>query len=106
AFTACVSPFGVYDLHGNVAEHMNLPLGPAELASRGGTGATEMKVSWFIFLRAEAHEDDCRWRAKDWHPSRITDEDSHRNYHLGFRCCKDVQPSGDAGTPEEDSGTP
>jgi sulfatase modifying factor 1 len=90
AFPACVSPFGVYDQHGNAAEHMNLPLAPAELASRGGTGATEMKGSWFIFAREEAHEDDCRWRAKDWHPSALMDEDSHRNYHLGFRCCKDV----------------
>jgi formylglycine-generating enzyme len=90
AFPACVSPFGVYDLHGNVAEHMNLPLAPAQLASRGGTGATEMKGSWFIFLRAEAYEDDCRWRAKNWHPSDLMAEDSHRNYHLGFRCCADV----------------
>src|SRR5207237_83632 len=36
AFPGCVSSFGVYDLHGNVAEHMNLPTDPGELASRGG----------------------------------------------------------------------
>ena len=90
SFPACVSPLGVYDQHGNAAEHMNLPLAPAELGSRGGTGATEMKGSWFIFAREEAHEDDCRWRAKDWHPSALMAEDSHRNYHLGFRCCSDV----------------
>jgi sulfatase modifying factor 1 len=90
SFPACVSPFGVYDQHGNVAEHMNLPLAPDELASRGGTGATEMKGSWFIFAHEEPHEDDCRWRAKDWHPSALMEENSHRNYHLGFRCCKDV----------------
>lgn len=93
AFPECVSPLGVYDQHGNAAEHMNLPLGPDELASRGGSGATEMKGSWFIFAREEAHEDDCRWRAKDWHPSALMAEDSHRNYHLGFRCCKDVTSS-------------
>jgi formylglycine-generating enzyme required for sulfatase activity len=93
SFLACVSPFGVYDQHGNAAEHMNLPLSPAELASRGGTGATEMKGSWFIFEREEAHEDDCRWRAKDWHPSALMAEDGHRNYHLGFRCCKSVAPA-------------
>ncbi len=93
AFPACVSSFGVYDQHGNAAEHMNLPLAPDQLASRGGTGATEMKGSWFIFAREEAHEDDCRWRAKDWHPSALMAEDSHWNYHLGFRCCKDVTSS-------------
>jgi hypothetical protein len=93
SFPACVSPFGVYDQHGNVAEHMNLPLAPEELASRGDAGATEMKGSWFIFAHEEPHEDDCRWRAKDWHPSALLAEDSHRNYHLGFRCCKDVDAS-------------
>ena len=52
AFPECVSPFGVYDQHGNAAEHMNLPLRPEELASRGGLGETEMKGSWFIFATA------------------------------------------------------
>ncbi|MFO0763084.1 MAG: SUMF1/EgtB/PvdO family nonheme iron enzyme [Byssovorax sp.] len=92
AFPACKSPFGAYDLNGNAAEHMNLPLAPEELMSRGGSGATEMKGSWFIFGIKEAHEDDCRWRAKDWHPSKVMDAGSHRNYHLGFRCCMDVSP--------------
>jgi sulfatase modifying factor 1 len=96
AFPECVSPFGVYDQHGNAAEHMNLPLAPEELASRGGTGATEMKGSWFVFQRQEAHEDDCRWRAKDWHPSKMTAVESHENYHLGFRCCADVDAADDA----------
>lgn len=88
AFPACVSSFGVYDQHGNVAEHMNLPLVREELASLGGHGWTEMKGSWFIFASFEAHPDDCRWRAPDWHGSRIMDVASHSNYHLGFRCCK------------------
>ena len=88
AFPACVSPFGVYDQHGNAAEHMNLPMKPSELTSRGGLGETEMKGSWFIFLREEAHPDDCRWRAPSWHVTRVDDIQSHRNYHLGFRCCK------------------
>jgi hypothetical protein len=87
SFPECVSPFGAYDLHGNVAEHMNLPLRPEQLASRGGSGFTEMKGSWFIFATIEAHPDDCRWRAPDWHGSRMTDVASHSNYHLGFRCC-------------------
>jgi sulfatase modifying factor 1 len=90
SFPACVSSFGVYDLHGNVAEHMNLPLTPAELGSRGGHGATEMKGSWFVFGSIDAHPDDCRWRAPDWHASDVQSPRSHSNYHLGFRCCKDV----------------
>jgi formylglycine-generating enzyme required for sulfatase activity len=90
SFPDCVSPFGVYDLHGNAAEHMNLPLAPVELASRGGHGSTEMKGSWFIFAHEEAHPDDCRWRAPDWHGTAITSRASHANYHLGFRCCRDL----------------
>jgi sulfatase modifying factor 1 len=91
AFPECVSPLGVFDQHGNAAEHMNFPMKPEELGSRGGFGDTEMKGSWFIFLQAEAHEDDCRWRAPDWHATRIDDKNSHRNYHLGFRCCRDLK---------------
>src|SRR5690606_4441150 len=71
AFPECVSGLGVYDQHGNAAEHMNLPLKPEELTSRGGSGWTEMKGSWFIFSNQETHPDDCRWRAKSWHTTRI-----------------------------------
>ncbi len=89
-FPGCRSPLGVYDLHGNAAEHMNLPLDPGQMASRGSRtlGQTEMKGSWFIFDTYRAHEDWCRWRAPDWHGSRVLDPHSHANYHLGFRCCK------------------
>lgn len=90
AFPDCRSSFGVFDLHGNAAEHMNLPLEPKELASRGGLGETEMKGSWFIFQREEAHLDDCRWRAPMWHHTRVDDPNSHFNYHLGFRCCRNI----------------
>src|SRR5690606_20151290 len=31
SFPECVSPAGVYDQHGNAAEHMNLPLDPSEM---------------------------------------------------------------------------
>ena len=91
-FPDCRSPLGVYDLHGNAAEHMNLPLGESQMASRGSTalGYTEMKGSWFIFDSYRAHEDWCRWRAPYWHGSRVMDERSHSNYHLGFRCCKSL----------------
>jgi len=91
-FPACHSKLGVYDLNGNAAEHMNLPLSPDEMASRGSKqlGYTEMKGSWFIFDTYHAHEDWCRWRAPFWHGSRVMDPHSHANYHLGFRCCKTV----------------
>jgi hypothetical protein len=89
-FPACHSPLGVYDVNGNAAEHMNLPLNPSQMASLGSKtlGYTEMKGSWFIFDTYHAHEDWCRWRAPFWHGSRVMDPHSHENYHLGFRCCK------------------
>ncbi len=89
-FPGCHSPLQVYDLNGNAAEHMNLPLAEDQMASRGSTtlGYTEMKGSWFIFDTYRAHEDWCRWRAPYWHGSRVMDPKSHANYHLGFRCCK------------------
>jgi formylglycine-generating enzyme required for sulfatase activity len=90
AFPECRSSLGVYDLNGNAAEHMNLPLDESQMASRGSAtlGYTEMKGSWFIFDTYRAHEDWCRWRAPFWHGSRVMDPASHANYHLGFRCCK------------------
>lgn len=93
AFPECVSPFGVYDQHGNAAEHMNYPMSADELASRGKLGQTEMKGSWFIFDMYEAHIDDCRWRAPDWHAGAVMSANSHMNYHLGFRCCRDLEAS-------------
>lgn len=90
AFPDCHSTLGVYDQHGNAAEHMNLPLEPDQMASAGSTklGVTEMKGSWFIFDHYYAHQDWCRWRAPFWHGSRVMSSSSHSNYHLGFRCCK------------------
>lgn len=93
SFPGCHSPLGAYDLNGNAAEHMNLPLNPSEMASEGSQilGYTEMKGSWFIFDRYRAHPDWCRWRAPYWHGSRVMDAGSHSNYHLGFRCCKSLK---------------
>jgi hypothetical protein len=92
-FPACHSALGVLDQNGNAAEHMNLPLDESQMGSRGSRklGVTEMKGSWFIFDRYRAHEDWCRWRAPFWHGSRVMDPASHRNYHLGFRCCKTIR---------------
>lgn len=91
-FPACSNALGALDLHGNAAEHMNLPTRAADMASAGGgaLGHTEMKGSWFIWDAVPAHPDWCRWRAPYWHGSPVMSEDSHRNYHLGFRCCKSL----------------
>jgi formylglycine-generating enzyme required for sulfatase activity len=92
-FPGCHSPLQVYDLNGNAAEHMNLPLDESQMSSHGSRelGYTEMKGSWFIFDTYRAHEDWCRWRAPYWHGSRVMDEHSHANYHLGFRCCNTLK---------------
>ncbi len=93
AFPGCRSTLGVYDLNGNAAEHMNLPLAPGQMSSTGSKtlGVTEMKGSWFIFDTYRAHQDWCRWRAPYWHGSRVLSAGSHSNYHLGFRCCKTIE---------------
>ena len=90
-YTECKSSFGVYDQHGNAAEHMNLPKSKKQQGSQGGSGSTEMKGSWFVFDQTYAHEDDCRWRAPFWHGTQVMAGNSHQNYHLGFRCCKSTQ---------------
>ena len=91
-FPGCDSPLGVYDQHGNAAEHMNLPLDESQMASRGsrepGRHGDEGELVRLRHYRA--HEDWCRWRAPFWHGSRVMDADSHENYHLGFRCCKTI----------------
>jgi hypothetical protein len=93
SFAQCHSPLMVYDIDGNAAEHMNLPLTEAQMSSRGSTelGATEMKGSWFIWDTIRAHEHWSRWRAPFWHGSRVMDRASHHNYHLGFRCVRDIR---------------
>lgn len=92
-FPECKSRLEVFDLHGNAAEHMNLPLNKKQMASLGSKelGYTEMKGSWFIFDKYYAHKDWCRWRAPFWHGSRVMAKNSHHNYHLGFRCCKTLE---------------
>jgi formylglycine-generating enzyme required for sulfatase activity len=104
-FPACRSPLEVYDLNGNAAEHMNLPVNPAQMSSRGSAtlGYTEMKGSWFIFDTYRAHEDWCRWRAPFWHGTRVMDPHSHANYHLGFRCCNSLSAKSGG---ERSAGTP
>lgn len=93
SFPECKSTLGVYDINGNAAEHMNLPLAPDQMASAGSKklGVTEMKGSWFIFDKYRAHPDWCRWRAPYWHGAPVMSRSSHENYHLGFRCCKTLE---------------
>lgn len=92
-FPACHSPLDIYDLNGNAAESMNLPLNESQMSSRGSLelGYTELKGSWFIFDTYRAHDDWCRWRAPFWHGTRVMAQDSHANYHLGFRCVKTLK---------------
>ncbi len=92
-FPECRSSLEVYDIHGNAAEHMNLPLKESQMSCQGSKelGYTEMKGSWFIFDKYYAHQDWCRWRAPYWHGSQVMAKNSHRNYHLGFRCCKTLK---------------
>jgi len=92
-FPACHSPLYIYDLNGNAAESMNLPLNESQMSSLGSKtlGYTELKGSWFIFDSYRAHEDWCRWRAPFWHGTRVLDDHSHANYHLGFRCVKTIR---------------
>jgi hypothetical protein len=91
-FPGCRSSLEVYDLNGNAAEHMNLPLDASQMSSLGSKelGYTEMKGSWFVFDTYRAHPDWCRWRAPFWHGTRVMDVKSHANYHLSFRCCKSL----------------
>jgi sulfatase modifying factor 1 len=90
SFPQCAGALGVYDQHGNVAEHMNLARNSREAGANGGHGVTEMKGSWFVFNKngpRTVHEDDCVWRAPGWHRTDVMSNGSHANYHLGFRCC-------------------
>lgn len=92
SFPQCAGELGVYDQHGNAAEHMNLARNAKEAGANGGAGVTEMKGSWFVFNKSGehvVHEDDCLWRAPGWHRTDVLNPGSHANYHLGFRCCAD-----------------
>ena len=74
-----------------------------ELTQRGGAGETEMKGSWFIFSHYEAHEDDCRWRAPDWHPSSVMQHAQPRQLSPRFPLLQDpraAEPSVASASPE------
>lgn len=84
----CRSANDVFDMHGNVAEVMNLPDNASQLATanRAG-GGTERKGSFFVYRNG--YPDDCRVRQPYEHYGRYaTDQMSY--YQEGFRCCKDA----------------
>ena len=92
-FPDCHSPLQVYDLNGNAAEHMNLPLNESQMSSLGSQelGYTEMKGSWFIFDTYRAHEDWCRWRAPFWHGTPSDGRAQSRELSSEFSLLQDAE---------------
>jgi len=97
AFPRCRSRFGVFDLHGNVAEAMT------RWDREERKTVSQLKGSAFFYVdvyrklsdkpEKTNYPDHCRHDPR-WHVQDMT-KAWHVNYHLGFRCCADVI------TPEE-----
>lgn len=94
----CKSAQDVYDLHGNVAEVVNLPTQPGNIAHGEVTGYTERKGSFFVDRSgikqsggAPLYPDDCRVRQPYEHKKLISQDTGHSFYQEGFRCCKDIE---------------
>lgn len=93
AFPRCRSRLGVYDQHGNVAEMMT--------RAEDGEVYTQLKGSAFFYVdvarepgkaplhpERESYPDTCNYDPR-WHVEKLS-EALHCNYHLGFRCCKQL----------------
>ena len=92
SFPECRSRFGVFDLHGNVAEAMT------RWDAEEQETVSQLKGSAFFYVdvavpeggerKKENYPDWCRhdprWHVQSMHKAW------HVNYHLGFRCCADV----------------
>lgn len=93
----CNSKQGVYDMHGNLAEVVNLPSHDGNIARGEVTGFTERKGSFFVdrsTLKTGKGEprypDDCRVRQPYEHMKEVKYDTGHAFYQEGFRCCKDI----------------
>jgi formylglycine-generating enzyme required for sulfatase activity len=93
SFPQCRSRLGVFDQHGNVAEIMT--------RAEGGEVFTQLKGSAFFYTdvarepgkaplhpERESYPDTCNYDPR-WHVEKLS-EAVHVNYHLGFRCCKQL----------------
>jgi sulfatase modifying factor 1 len=92
SFPRCRSRFGVYDLHGNVAEEMTRK-------DPDGHTYSQLKGSAFFYVDVarvpgikpdrsnyvDRCDHDPRWHVEDMRQAW------HVNYHLGFRCCADLR---------------
>jgi hypothetical protein len=81
SFPRCRSRLGVFDQHGNVAEAMSRREDQVVYVQLKGS-------AWFY--DGVMYADHCRFDPR-WHVDRLA-ESWHVNYHLGFRCCRDVVP--------------
>ena len=86
----CRSRLDVFDMHGNVAETVNLPTNPGQEAksAHGPSGLTEHKGSFFV--PRSQYPDDCRVRQPYEHDQSFP-HNGMAFYQEGFRCCKDVR---------------
>ena len=91
AFAGCRSRFGVFDLHGNVAEAMTR-------RDADGKRYSQLKGSAFFYVDVHLKEGDKRVKERyfdncshdpRWHVESMR-KAWHVNYHLGFRCCYSV----------------
>lgn len=93
AFRRCRSRLGVFDLHGNVAEAMT------RYDRKEERTVSQLKGSAFFYVDVhrrldekpakQTYPDHCAHDPR-WHVQPMT-KAWHVNYHLGFRCCLDVE---------------
>ncbi|MCU0653773.1 MAG: SUMF1/EgtB/PvdO family nonheme iron enzyme [Polyangiaceae bacterium] len=97
SFPRCRSRFGVFDLHGNVAEAM-VRFDPEENGL-----VSQLKGSAFFYVDvARKHNERQKEGARETYPDHCAHDPRwhvepmatawHVNYHLGFRCCKTIKP--------------